>query len=301
MEHTINGSPNYSLSNVIICTHIFGPKNIVSTETLQVYDIYVVPILVTRYSKRGIDLLTLLSTRQAIDTEISQGKKIILLTDKSIQDSLFLTRFIENYGDIIIQIYNTLESFEIDFPNNVKEFEIPSPISSPEPSPIIGFDVAPSEILNIDGWKLYLSSESCATDIDLLEKHGITAIITVRDFPCELSINTTNSQLEFMHVKIQDGPSVNISDYFQSTREFINNARIMGKSVLIHCHAGISRSATIVIAYLMVENNMNLIDAYTHVKSKRKIIGPNLGFMGQLITLNKNLGFTSSFDEILKL
>lgn len=301
MEHSINESPNYSLSNVIICTHIFGTKNIVSTEISKVYDIYVVPVLATRYSKRGIDLLTLLSSRQAIETEISQGKKIILLTDKSIQDSLFLTRFIEIYSKNIIKIYNTIESFESDFPNNVKEFQIPSPLSSPEPSPIIGYDVAPSEILNIDGWKLYLSSESCATDIDLLEKHGIIAIITVRDNPCELSINTTNSQLEFMHVKIQDGPSVIISDHFESTREFINKMRVMGKSVLVHCHAGISRSATIVIAYLMVENNMNLIDAYTHVKSKRKIIGPNLGFMGQLLTLNKNLGFTTSFDEIIKL
>jgi protein-tyrosine phosphatase len=53
--------------------------------------------------------------------------------------------------------------------------------------------------------------------------------------------------------------------------------------VLVHCHAGVSRSSTIVISYLMRKYiNFSLNDALKFVKSKRPIIKPNKGFMKQL-------------------
>ena len=53
--------------------------------------------------------------------------------------------------------------------------------------------------------------------------------------------------------------------------------------MLVHCQAGISRSPTIVIAYLMNKMQMRMNDAYNMVRDKRPIIAPNLVFMSQLM------------------
>ncbi|GCB84806.1 hypothetical protein scyTo_0025477, partial [Scyliorhinus torazame] len=66
-------------------------------------------------------------------------------------------------------------------------------------------------------------------------------------------------------------------------------AHQLGEGVLIHCQAGVSRSATLVIAYLMKHTLMTMSDAYKYVKGKRPVISPNLNFMGQLLEFEMDL------------
>ncbi|MGL5100977.1 MAG: dual specificity protein phosphatase family protein [Plesiomonas sp.] len=58
--------------------------------------------------------------------------------------------------------------------------------------------------------------------------------------------------------------------------------------MLVHCWAGMSRSATIVLSYLMLKQNMTLKEAINTVKEKRGIL-PNRGFLRQLLDLQTQL------------
>ena len=60
--------------------------------------------------------------------------------------------------------------------------------------------------------------------------------------------------------------------------------------MLVHCHAGVSRSATVCMAYVMKSLNLDLRSAYDFVKTRRSCVSPNLHFMGQLLEFEKCLG-----------
>lgn len=62
-----------------------------------------------------------------------------------------------------------------------------------------------------------------------------------------------------------------------------DSVRNKGGRVFVHCQAGISRSATICLAYLMRTNRVKLDEAFEFVKQRRSIISPNFSFMGQLL------------------
>lgn len=68
----------------------------------------------------------------------------------------------------------------------------------------------------------------------------------------------------------------------------VDEAREQGSGVLVHCHAGVSRSATVTVAYIMKRQGLCLGDAYKFVKDLRPVISPNLNFMGQLLKYEKN-------------
>ena len=65
------------------------------------------------------------------------------------------------------------------------------------------------------------------------------------------------------------------------------NFHIAG-TVYVHCYQGMSRSATVLLAFLMIYRQMSLLDAIKQVR-QRRAIHPNPGFMKQLVELNNQL------------
>ena len=70
---------------------------------------------------------------------------------------------------------------------------------------------------------------------------------------------------------------------------FADEGRNKKNGVLVHCLAGVSRSVTITIAYLMTTMNLTLNDAYDFVKEKKSNVSPNLNFMGQLLDYERQI------------
>ena len=130
------------------------------------------------------------------------------------------------------------------------------------------------DIDEIEEDKLWLGSFAIGNPKFLKEK-GIKKILSVMD-----GAPTNYAEQGFIHkiIDIMDYDSENIIQYFGECLNFIKGE----EKVFVHCAAGESRSATIVIAYLMWKNKMSFDKAYNFVKSKRSRIYPNFGFREQL-------------------
>ena len=87
---------------------------------------------------------------------------------------------------------------------------------------------------------------------------------------------------DWHHFAADDVATQDLSQYFLPVIQVIDKAKQEGKQVLVHCAAGVSRSPTLVIAYIMWSQKKTRRQAYEYVSSKRPIIDPNDNFMDQL-------------------
>ena len=76
------------------------------------------------------------------------------------------------------------------------------------------------------------------------------------------------------------------------------NARKKNGRVLVHCVAGISRSVTVTMSYIMQEMGYSLNDAFDYVKQRKSDISPNFGFMGQLLEFQNKLKQKELSDDM---
>ena len=144
--------------------------------------------------------------------------------------------------------------------------------------------------------KLYLGNMFDANDTDTIKNNTISCIVCVAE---RLKIINTNPNVTVHKYELADDYSCNISLYFDEIGEIINKGGI----VLVNCAAGISRSSTIVIAYIMKYYKLNLKTTFLYVKKKRNQICPNKKFMECLLDYELALfGKNSlSYDECIKL
>ena len=129
---------------------------------------------------------------------------------------------------------------------------------------------------------IYLGNCIAAADVDYLKKEGIEKVLTVMNYGCP---EYKENDFEHKTFLVEDFGGQNIIQYFGECLNFIKG----DKKILVHCMAGASRSATIVIAYLMWTMKMKFLDALDYTKNKRLVVYPNCGFKAQLKMFEKLL------------
>ncbi|KAI9280370.1 dual specificity phosphatase [Sporodiniella umbellata] len=132
--------------------------------------------------------------------------------------------------------------------------------------------------------RIYLGSYESVTKEVMTDKK-ITHVLSLGDFSNDLDL-----KVEYKNINIMDVDGQNIIQYFEETNLFIQDAYKAGGRILIHCQAGVSRSATVLAACLMNSKKIKRDEALDLIRRKRGCVAPNTGFMEQL-SLYYDLGF----------
>ncbi|XP_077977422.1 dual specificity protein phosphatase 18-like [Glandiceps talaboti] len=133
---------------------------------------------------------------------------------------------------------------------------------------------------------LYLSSGAAACSGRNLRLKGITFIVNVTPTSTK---RPTGLDIQTMQVPINDVPAASLSPYFDSVADKIREEKVRGGKILVHCVAGVSRSSTMCIVYMMKHESLSLRKAHDYIKARRSVIRPNLGFWKQLINYEMRL------------
>jgi protein-tyrosine phosphatase len=149
---------------------------------------------------------------------------------------------------------------------------------------------------------MYLGPLEVAENEEILNNLKIKNILNVTDdiecfFPKSFTYKT---------IPIQDLFQVGITKYFDEAFQFIRDSLEKKENILVHCRvfqnifnlfqAGQSRSASMVIMFLMKFKKMNLQDSFSFTQKCKPDIGPNLGFIKELMSLDENLFGKNSFN-----
>jgi protein-tyrosine phosphatase len=120
-----------------------------------------------------------------------------------------------------------------------------------------------------------------------LKKENISAIVcAIPTLPYPVEHYSSNG-FSLFHIPIDDSPEVDIGKWFNDVSDFIMVNRLMNRKILVHCHAGMSRSVALTCAFLMNLFGCDDVKALYWIRDKRPCINVNPGFLRQLATYGK--------------
>ncbi|TKS89697.1 Dual specificity phosphatase DUPD1 [Collichthys lucidus] len=138
---------------------------------------------------------------------------------------------------------------------------------------------------------LYIGDAATAQRKTLLADLGITHVVNAADGPRHIDTGQhfyKDTNIQYHGVEAPDCKDFDLSPFFTETADFIHGALSQKGKVLVHCARGISRSATLALAFLMIKERLTLVEALDAVRSHRNIL-PNVGFLNQLCHLDTSL------------
>jgi protein-tyrosine phosphatase len=146
---------------------------------------------------------------------------------------------------------------------------------------------------------LFLGGHGSVNNIENLKRLKITHVLNMAQ---ELDLNPdeymNEHQIKLVNIQAKDARTYNIRSDFDKAFYFIDSAlQEQNGRIVINCARGISRSATIVIAYMMFRFNMSLSEAHNIVSRLRPHVRPNSNFRRQLEQFEHELAYLKYMNE----
>ncbi|PFH48684.1 hypothetical protein AMATHDRAFT_5592 [Amanita thiersii Skay4041] len=142
---------------------------------------------------------------------------------------------------------------------------------------------------------LWIGDLPSALNVESLKAHKIFSVLSA--MRGRVTVNEASFFLIAVHaiirtfirhqISLDDTEDADVLVHLLPAIHFIQAEMDKGRGVLVHCQAGVSRSATIVAAYLMYSRNMDTESALELIKEARPNVEPNQNFLQQLEIFHK--------------
>lgn len=145
---------------------------------------------------------------------------------------------------------------------------------------------------------LYLGGHCSVKNVEELRRMGVTHVLNMAQ---ELELDSSlmaKYNIQLINIEAKDARDYNIRSDFDRAFYHIDLALKANGKIVVNCARGISRSATIVIAYLMFRFNMSFYEAYTLISKMRPHVRPNSSFRRQLETFEQELAYLKYMSEL---
>lgn len=130
---------------------------------------------------------------------------------------------------------------------------------------------------------VFIGGYRAAADPAHVKALGVTHILKLfADDPSYPGGRHRHPGVTYHVVSADDVADFPLDQHFAACLQFIQRAIREGGKILVHCHAGISRSATVVLLHLMVDSGLPLDAAFARLRAARPIVNPNPGFWAML-------------------
>eukprot|EP00249_Psilotum_nudum_P024134 c29103_g1_i6 orf=866-3439(-) len=146
---------------------------------------------------------------------------------------------------------------------------------------------------------IYLGSVAVAKNRETLRANGITHVLNCVGFVCP---EYFKNDLVYKTLWLKDSPCEDITSLLYDVFDYFEEVRDQGGRVFVHCCQGVSRSTSLVIAYIMWREGRSFQDAFQDVKAARGVTNPNMGFACQLLQCQKRMhAIPMSPDSVLRM
>ncbi|CAL1170126.1 unnamed protein product [Cladocopium goreaui] len=146
---------------------------------------------------------------------------------------------------------------------------------------------------------LYLGGVEAVSDHSKLTSQGVRAIcVCCREF--EIPSKSFATGIDYYRVDVEDMSKEPLEEFLEEATDFIYSWTSQNLPVLVHCRAGVSRSASVVLAYMVRFANFTLNDAFVYLRAARPAVTPNLGFMEKLVAYEEETNDTEGTIDTRK-